>query len=143
MKKEIKKIQNKTYKTKKKNNSFRNTELEKQAYQLCIEKFGDIATEYKSEKYPFKCDIYIPSKDLYIELNFHWTHGKEPFDENNIEHQKILEQWKSKNNKFYNIAIDVWTKRDIEKIKIAKQNQLNYLVFYTIGELINWLESIK
>ena len=38
---------------------------------------------------------------------------------------------KSKNTKYYNVAIEVWTKRDINKRNIAKQNNLNYLEIFS------------
>jgi len=31
------------------------------------------------------CDFYIPSEDLFIELNRHWSHGGHFYDPNNIE----------------------------------------------------------
>lgn len=134
-------IQKKIFQTKKKNNTFNTSTLELEFYKLCYLKFVDIKTQYKSDKYPFNCDIYIPSKDLYIELNFHWTHGKEPFNPNNDSHLEILKQWKQKNTKFYNNAIEVWTKRDVKKMKTAKENKLNYLVFYTFEEALKWIEK--
>lgn len=48
--------------------------------------------------------------------------------------------WKQKNTKFYNNAIDVWTKRDQLKIKTAKDNNLNYKAFYSLDELKQYLE---
>ena len=38
---------------------------------------------------------------------------------------------KSKNTKYYNVAIEVWTKRDVNKRNIAKQNNLNYLEIFS------------
>ena len=46
-----------------------------------IEIYGadDVKTEYKEERYPYHCDVYIPSKDLFIELNLFFTHGGHPY----------------------------------------------------------------
>ena len=32
----------------------------------------------KYDRYPFACDFYISSLDLFIECNYHWTHGGKP-----------------------------------------------------------------
>jgi hypothetical protein len=47
-------------------------------------------------RYPYSCDFYIKSKDLFIEYQGHWTHGYEPFDENKEEHIKYLEKMQEK-----------------------------------------------
>ena len=44
---------------------------------------NDFEYNYKSELYPFNCDFYIKSLDLYIEIQGSWTHGDHPFDKNN------------------------------------------------------------
>lgn len=70
----------------------------------------DIIYQYSDkERYPFNCDFYVKSKDLFIEVNYFWTHGTEPFNENNPEHIKKLNEWKekAKTSKFYNQAIYV------------------------------------
>ena len=55
------------------------------------------------------------------------------FDECDEDHRLILEEWKikSKISKFYVNAIEVWTKRDVEKFEIAKKNKLNYITIYS------------
>ena len=58
----------------------------------------------------------------------------------NIDDIEKLNKWKQKNTKFYNNAIDVWTKRDQLKIKTAKDNNLNYKAFYSLNELKQYLE---
>ena len=34
----------------------------------------------KYDRYPFACDFYISSLDLFIECNYHWTHGGKPYE---------------------------------------------------------------
>ena len=133
----------KQYKTKKKNNSFNISKQEIKSYNLLKEIFPNVIYQHKSKAYPFNCDFYIPDLDLYIECNYHWTHGGHPYNENNIEDQEKLNLWKSKTSKFYKNAIITWTNRDINKLNIAKQNNLNYLVFYTMFDLEQWIKQWK
>ena len=128
-------------KSKRKNNTFNKSKLEDLSYDLLKEKYIDIIRQYRSELYPFNCDFYIPSLDLYIECNYGWTHCDHPFNENNKEDQLILKSWEDKNTNYYNNAINTWTIRDVNKRNIAKQNNLNYIEFWNINELKNWLNN--
>ena len=123
------KIWNKAFQTKVKKGNVNTSKPEETLYLKLIEKFGapDIIRQYKSPMYPYNCDFYIKSLDLYIELQGTWVHGSEPYNPENPEHIKIVEFWKSKNTKFYNKAIEIWTIRDVEKRKIASENNLNYI----------------
>ena len=133
-------IQEKINETKKKNNSFNKSNPEEQTYIILKTKYPDTQRQYRSEVYPFNCDFYIPSLDLYIECNYHWTHGGKLF-ENSEEDNIKLEKWKSKNTRFYNNAIKTWTIRDIEKRNVANENKLNYLVFYNFDNFNNWITN--
>lgn len=44
----------------------------------CIYGEENIIRQYKSEVYPFHCDFYIQSDDLYIEYQGSWTHAVSP-----------------------------------------------------------------
>lgn len=127
------------YETKKANNTFNSSKPEEDAFNALQEQFGEVKRQYKSEKYPFACDFYIPKLDLYIELNYHWTHGGELFDILNENHKKTLEMWQSKKTEYYDNAIDVWTKQDIKKKYIAEVNGVNLLVFYKEQDFWDWL----
>ena len=127
--------------TKRRNNTFNVSKPEDESYILLQTYFIDVKRNYKTKLYPFLCDFYIPEKDLYIECNYHWTHGGHPFDENNQEDIDRLNKLKSKNTKFYNTAIDVWTIRDINKRNIAKENKLNYIEVWKYDELEQWLSE--
>ena len=139
----LKEIQDKINNTKQKNNSFNISKPEDESYELLKSKYHDVKKQYRSKLYPFNCDFYIPSLDLYIECNYHWTHGFHPYDLNNIEDQNKLELWKSKQTKYYNNAIKTWTIRDINKRHIAKENKLKYLELWNIEELKYWLKNKK
>ena len=140
-----KEIQAKINETKRANNSFNTSKQEQQVKQLLEQTFTEVKYQHHSELYPFNCDFYVPSLDLYIELNFHWTHGGRLFDETDESCLEQLSQWqeKAKTSKFYQNAIYTWTKRDARKTKIAKTNKLNYLVFYKWTAFEQWHEKLK
>lgn len=96
----------KEYNTKKKNKTFNTSSDETYIENILKERFPNIKCQYKSSLYPFNCDFYIPEKDLYIEYQGHWTHGKHPFDESNKEDVIKLESWKNKNNQFYKTLLE-------------------------------------
>ena len=143
IKNKINKIEqkNKEYITKRKNKTFNTSKQELQTYELLKKIFPDVLTQYKSDAYPFACDFYIPSLNLYIECNYHWTHGDHAYDSNNIDDYNKLKLWESKTSKFYRNAIITWTCRDVNKRNIAKQNNLNYKEFFSILELNKWLNE--
>ena len=141
-------IVNKRLKTQKKNNSFNKSSFEENVYNKLLTIFNkkDILRQYKSNLYPFACDFYIKSLDLYIECNGHWSHGwyhnkcLGSFDKDNPEHIKILNLYKSKNTKFYKTAIYVWTDLDVRKLETFKKNNLNYKIFWNLKEVEDWLQ---
>ena len=135
-------FRDKIYQTKKKNHSFNTSKPEQHTKELLQQKFDKVLTQYKDERYPYLCDFYIKELNLFIECNYHWTHGKEPYDENNVEHQNILKLWKSKHTKFYDNAIETWSKRDTEKLECFKKNNLNYKIFYSFEEFLDWFNVI-
>ena len=139
-----KEIQQKIYKTKKKNKTFNTSSIEKQFEDFLKENNINYKTQYKSEIYPFSCDFYFPDSELYLEINAHWTHGGHPFDSNNIDDISVLEYWKKKGTEFYNSAIKTWTIRDVLKRETAKKNNLNYFEVFTnnILELKNIYNSL-
>lgn len=131
--------------TKRKNNTFNKSHIEDKMYFKLIEIFGinEVIRNYKSAKYPFLCDFYVKSLNLYIELNIHWTHGKHWFDSTNKNDLDILNVWKEKAkvSKFYENAIDTWTKRDIHKRNTAISNKLNYVVLWNENDINKFVKS--
>lgn len=86
----------------------------------------DIIHHYIGDsRYPFNCDFYIKSKDLFIEYQGHWTHGPEPFDRNNKNHLEYLNKMENKN-----INMSTWTIRDPKKLNTAINNKINLLLVY-------------
>ena len=128
--------------TKRKNHTFNTSKTEDECYNILLQYFNinDIIRQYKSDAYPFACDFYIKSKNMYIECNFHWTHNNHLYNKNDIKDIITKCKWKqkAKTSKYYNIALDVWCNRDIKKVETSKNNNLNYKVFYNLNDFKNW-----
>jgi hypothetical protein len=133
------------------NNTFHTSKPEEDAYKILVEKFGseDVLRQYRSEVYPFNCDFYIKSLDLYIECQFSHFHYKEPFDMNKLDHLKRLEDLKqkelehrSKQKSVYTSMIYTWTESDPLKRKTAKENNLNWIEFFNMKELKDELQQL-
>lgn len=138
-----KEITNHIYQVKKKNHTLNTSKLENDIKNWLNENNIEYKCHYKNKKYPFACDFYFPSNDMYLEIQGHWTHGEHPFNSENREDQNIVEYWKNKNTKYYNSAIDVWTIRDPHKREVAKMNNLNFRELFqpTLNDVINFVKE--
>lgn len=130
-------VQQKIYETKKKNGTFNTSKREQEILTLLKENFDNVGYQYKEDRYPFNCDYYIPSLDLFIEYQGKPDHGKHPYNENNIDDQNILNQWIGDNKDLkqrtgrkrtrYDHMIECWTISDPRKRQVAKENGINLL----------------
>lgn len=93
----------------------------------------DIICQYYSDNYPFNCDFYIKSLNLYIELNCSFFHNKHLYNYQ-TDRQELLSLLKKcsidDNPNRYDNLIDTWVIRDTKKWHIAKDNKLNMLFIY-------------
>lgn len=149
---QTKAVQDKIYHTKKKNHTVNSSKIEQKMYELLCDKFGgaNVIHQYKhDERYPFICDFYITSLDLFIELNASWTHGGHWFDASDKDDTQVLNLWyeKAENmpSAYYRAAIETWTVRDVKKRQIALVNNLNYVVFWKndLSDFIEWINSAE
>lgn len=85
----------------------------------------DILRHYMDNRYPYNCDFYIKSKDLFIEYQGHFTHGPEPFDSTNRFHLDELKRLQSLGR-----DMRTWTDRDVKKLYVAKRNRIKLLLVY-------------
>jgi hypothetical protein len=135
--------------SKRANGTWSTSKPEEKMFTLLVSKFGqnDIIRQYnKDPRYPFHVDFYIKSLDVFIELNATWLHGGHWFDSTNPDDLSCLQKWNQlmdEGHKFYEVAIDVWTVRDVKKHDTAIENQINYLVFWDndLTEFKQWLNS--
>lgn len=144
-------IQEKIYNTKLLNNSFNISYQEDICFELLKQKYSDCIRQYKSELYPFNCDFYIPSLDLYIEYNGSHYHHYHPFDindDNDINELNRLKEKAENSNAHkngkksqYDNIIYTWTILDAKKRNIAQQNNLNYIEFWNINEVKEWINK--
>lgn len=143
-------IKEKRYLSLKRNHSFNISKPEEEIYKILLTKFSETKTQYRSTEYPWPCDFYIPETNTYIEINFHWTHGEEPFNARKKAHRQLIEKWDKKSKELdfkgelktqFAYAIKNWTKSDPLKRKTAKENNLNYLEFFNIKDFMEWFNS--
>lgn len=142
----------KCYETYKKNGSFKSVSgPELRAFDKLLKKFPDTVHTYRdSKRYPFNCDFYIPSLDLFIECHFGLFHNGKAFDKTNKEHLEELnklqnlaqEKRKIKIANRYDGIIYNWTILDPKKLATFKNNNLNYKIFYTEKEFNDWFNTL-
>ena len=146
-------ILEKTFLTQKKNGTINTSKTEKELEVELRKIFPDLETQYKSDVYPFACDYYIPSLDLYIEYNGFITHNRRFFDKDNKEDIEELNQWILRNKELkkrngnkatrYDNLIYIWTERDILKLETALKNNLNYIAWFNEEQAYDWIAKYK
>ena len=139
---ETKKKRNlKYYETSKKNHTLgkikTKAEIKLHNYLISILEEKDIIYQYSSDLYPFKCDFYIKSLDLYIELNANPRHGSHPFNPNNPEDIEELNRLKNDNSSWSKQILVQWPDLDVRKWNLAIKNNLNILVIYSHSKETN------
>lgn len=122
--------------------TFNTSNPEELLYKKLIQRYGEdnVKRQYKDViRYPWHCDFYIPSEDLFIEVNNFPTHGVEPFNPNNEEHVKLLEKFKNNpTNWIEKKMVYAWADLDVRKRECARKNKLNYIMIY--GDKIYYVD---
>ena len=138
-------LQDKIIATKMEHGTINDSQPERDAYEYLVAKFGedDIFPQHRSKRYPYKCDFYIKSLDVFIELNIYWMHGGHWFDSNNPDDLKKLQAWLSNDKPSYERAVYIWTRNDLDKRRTAEENKLNYFVFWNqdLSDFLEWLSK--
>lgn len=138
--------------TMKKNGTLNTSKEELYIFEKLSEKF-EVLQHYKDKsRYPFICDFYIPSLDLFIEYQGSMFHNKRPYlgIEDDLKEIEEIKQKSEKRKQItgkqktrYDSLIETWTIRDVKKREIAKHNNLNYLEFFNIEEFNTWLNNYE
>lgn len=138
----------KGYRTMKANGHIQ-SDSENSMYKRLVKIFGedDVVREYWSKRYPFSCDFYIRSLDLFIELHAYWFHGGHWFDPFNEEDAAKRDKWLARvpKSSMYRHAVVTWTQRDITKRDVALRNNLNYCVFWKVdlSDFEEWCKTLN
>lgn len=124
-------VKNKIRGTKSSHGTFCISFGEDRLYEMLCNEFGadDVRRPYISDVYPFACDYYISSRDLYIELNASWTHGPHWYSGSDSD-LAMVSLWRERGTKYYENAVHVWTCADVKKREMARLHGLNYVVFW-------------
>lgn len=117
--------------------------LEDRLEKLLRRKFPTVIKQYRDSRYAresgyeFECDFYIPEEDLFIELNAHPTHYIHPFNKEDKNDVALMEKLSKSDKQWDKATLETWTIRDVEKLNIAKTNNLNYLLLYPSDSIHN------
>ena len=136
-------VQQQSLATKKRNGTLATSSSEDAVYELLCDYTNQhgmtVVRQYRDEKrYPFAVDFYIPERDLFIELNGSWSHGGHWYEADREMDQKTVQTWlkKGKKSKYYRVALETWTKRDVRKREAARQAELNYVTLWDGSETL-------
>lgn len=113
--------------------------MEENAYQILKKYYSNkiIREYYNPKEYPWNCDLYLPDKNLYIELNFHYTHGNHPYTGS----EEDIKIYNSKKGRFKEELKAVWIDGDTKKRNTAKKHNLNYLEFYSLNDFETYCKN--
>lgn len=105
-------------------------------YDALVSRYGvdDVYYEYGihpyDARYPYSCDFYIKSQDLFIELNAHYSHGNHWYDAGSHDDVLRVRHLLESGNKRSANAVKTWTVNDVAKRAAAKASGIKYLVFW-------------
>lgn len=135
----VQEFKNRNLQAKFDHNTFNSSVIEELVNDKLVTVFGtdDVVRQYKSDEYSYRCDFYIRSLDLYLEVNAFWTHNTHWFDEHNLDDindknkfiEKYGDRWGS-----------VWWESDVRKRQTAILNNLNYVVLWNEKDVIDWFD---
>lgn len=117
---------------------------EQKCFNMLKEKFPDAIQQYYNEnRYPFFCDMYIPSKDIFIEYQgYAGGHFNRPYKHTEKDVDDLLELILNQDTKPFNKRIiETWAANDIIKREKAKESKIQLLEFYNIKDFKSWLKG--
>lgn len=128
---------------KRENGTFNTSSSEDALHELLVE-YADhhgmtVVRQYcDEERYSFAVDFYIPERDLFIELNGSWSHGRHWYEADREMDQKTMQTWRKKGveSQYYRTALETWTERDVRKRAAAREAQLNYVTLWDGSEVL-------
>lgn len=132
----------KIYDTMKKNRTSKFSKAENKVYDMLCEKLSkeNIIRQHRSKLYPFNCDFYIKSLNMYIEYQGFYTHNFKPYNINDENDIKQAEEFLN-NPKRYN-TWETWTIRDVLKRETARINNLNFVELWNLKEAEEFINNL-
>lgn len=120
------------HESKKSNGTYGRSTVEDDLYELLVGQFGvdDVVRQHHDDRYPFACDFYVRSRDLFVELNGMWSHGGRWFDEERVEDLALASRWLGRGGAYYETALHIWTVSDVAKRSAAREHGLNFVVLW-------------
>ena len=138
----------KSYVTREKNGTFGLSQTEVDMVSRLCGIFGedDVEPQYcRDERYPYHVDVYIKSRDMFIELNAYWTHGNHWFNVDDALDVVTANVWLDRmtERSQYVGALVTWMYSDVEKRETARKNNLNYVVFWDndLKDFETWVDA--
>lgn len=117
----------------KRNGTLNASRPEEMLHDMLCDRFGidDVERQYDDDpRYPFMCDFYIKSRDLFIELNGMWTHGPHWHGSDAMFDAGLLAYWEEHGGRMLDAAVRTWCESDVAKREVARKAALNYVVFW-------------
>lgn len=117
------------------NDTYMRSEAEEHIADWLRSQYGDddVFVQYEDERYPYPCDVYVKSRDLFIEVNGYGQHGCHWYDASSEHDRQRVSDWiaaSQGDHDWYEKAVTCWTVDDVKKRAAARQSNLNYVVFW-------------
>lgn len=86
----------------------------------------NLQRNYISEEYPFVCDFYVSTCNLYIECQFEEQHGLHPYNFRNKKDNFLADEYKETRPDIYN----TWVVEDTEKRRVVSEKRLHWIEIF-------------
>lgn len=124
-------------------------DIQMDCYMYLWWKFGKAVYKKVVDGHTF--DYYIPDLDLYVDLYIASRHQGHPYNPEDENDQKILEDLKKKSESdsesdhmksYYKDCIETWTVQDYNRRNYAKEHNLNHLECYDTNDFYWCLKDL-
>lgn len=119
------------------------SQLERRLEKILTRKFKTVISKYRDPRYTrstgyqYECDFYIPSEDLFIELNAHPSHYKHPYLFDEKADSDLYKKLSTSTRTWDKVLLETWSVRDVEKRESALQHSLNFIELYPTDTIFN------
>lgn len=118
------------------------SQQEAYVYDTLKRYFPEVIRQYYDPRYWGHCFAYIPINDLFIEYHGHPIHQGRPYT-GSPEDKELLLRLKESLGDDYTGYMHMWVEADTAKRQAAKENNLNYIEFFSLGDFIAWVKERK